>query len=68
MGTHQIVILLLLAIYSLATKLKDTYQDQNSWSFQYPTTRYTKATFDRSSVRTIATMKMKNYPPEVRID
>ena len=68
MGTYQIVILLLLAVYSLATKSKDTYQDQNSWSFQYPTTRYTKATFDKSSVRTIATMKMKNYPPEVSID
>ena len=68
MGTYQIVILLLLAVYSLATKSKDTYQDQNSWSFQYPTTRYTKATFDKSSVRTIATMKMKNYPSEVSID
>ena len=64
----QVVILLFFAMYISATKLRDTYQDQNSWSFQYPTTRYTKATFDKSSVLTIATMKMKNYPSEVSIN
>ena len=68
MKVYQVVILSFFAIYISATRLRDTYQDQNSWSFQYPTTRYTKATFDKSSVRAIATMKMKKYPSEVSIN
>ena len=39
-------------------KYRNAYQDQNSWSFQHPTARYTKAKFDKTLVKEVARMPM----------
>ena len=51
---------------SSATVYRKTYQDQTSWSFQNPTTRYTKARFDKSLVKTLGTMSV-NTPEDVSL-
>ena len=51
---------------SSATVYRKTYQDQTSWSFRYPSTRYTKARFDKSLVKSLGTMAI-NTPEDVSL-
>ena len=63
---YLFILMSIVTLQSSATIYRKTYQDQTSWSFQHPTTRYTKARFDKSLVKSLGTMTV-NTPEDVSL-
>ena len=65
---NYIFIVLNIALCTIsASKVRKTYQDQTSWSFQHPSVRYTKVIVDKSLVQPLTSIPI-NATSTVRKD